>query len=143
MRKIIKKTTRFAIDEEIQILIKYLMEDIKETDKKYPHLKVINDYDDEIDLYVETKDEIVSLTITNLVFNTGEEFLLYTALLLYEDKTPGDCIDDNGNEFIDPKGNCMSHIMLLKYENNKLIQITEDDLLFVVSDTPFNQISNG
>jgi len=139
MRSIVEKKTRLATKDEFNVLATHLANSYKEEMNTHPNPRFKIDEDEEIDVYLDYKKEITSLTITDVFFNTGERVCLYTALILMEFNNPMSC-ENEGKKFTDMKGNYWPTLKLLIYENDLLEEIGEDDQLFCASDETFESV---
>lgn len=128
MRDLIKKTTTFASEEEINKIIKFNIGLLK---KAYAQLKTSNfNIDDEINYSLEYKENVVSATKIELIFNTQEIIVLINVMRVEKDKNDTPCFDFEGdNEYIDPNGNYLFMNEIYQVDGDNIMQF-EADFLF-------------
>lgn len=128
MRNLIKKTTTFASEEEINKIIKFNIGLLK---KAYSQLKTGDfNIDDEINYSLEYKENVVSAIKIELIFNTQEIIVLINVIRVEKDKKDTPCLDFEGdNEYIDPNGNYLFMNEIYQVDGDNIMQF-EADFLF-------------
>lgn len=145
MREIVHKEIDFANKEELHLI---LLNEVKEDksirermSRKDLGLPLSLNADEEIDSYLESKNNIISSTRIKLFFNTKETITLFSVFFTIQDppdeekdnyESKEDMLSGEGG-FSDPNGNYFFYNKLFVLENGKLEDITNNDYLFVVS----------
>lgn len=141
-RLLINKETRFANDEELNLIylnhVNILKTDDETIKREGFNLELLNikSEDDEIQAYLEAKNNILYVIRIDLTFNTKEIVTFFDVFYLYQNVIESTCYDNTTdmendvNSFVDKKGNYDKYTMILKYEGDKFKDVTEDDLIF-------------
>lgn len=108
MLKIINKQSRLSNEDEIKSILKHIIDYFK----KY-NSEIVKDENSEIDTYLKLKEYLISSVKSDITFNTGDTFTIYSNVM--SEYT----LDDYRLVQI-----------TVKYKGDTFIEVTEDDIIF-------------